>query len=298
MERIRLNVERTFSDLFTTTLHFVRQEAKPLVKAFAVIVLPVIVLMVIGVSRFLVETFDMAFGMASNTEEEAWGWVVNYGASVIIAMFLGFWLQLFTLSYLRVYGERGAGEGASGIGTGEVFAMMRRKFWPMVGWGLLYGIIVMAGLMFCIVPGVWLGVALGFGGYFVVMRDEGVAEAFSRSWELVKGHWWMSFGYVVVWALLLSVAGWVFGIPNLVVMVVAGATGMAPNMWLVVAASLVSYAGQYAMYPAMGAGVGLLFTSLLESREHTGLQERIAAMGTEGNGDEGLGAFPGGNQGA
>lgn len=287
MERIRLNVERTFSDLFTTTLHFVRQEAKPLARAFAVIVLPVIVLMVVALSRFLNGVFDAAFAAVPYTEDLAWGWLSHYGMMITVAGFLGFWLQLFLLSYLRVYRERGVGEGASGIGTGEVFAMMRRKFWPVVGWSLLYGIVVMAGFMFCVVPGIWLGVALGFGGYFVVMRDEGVSGAFSRSWELVKGHWWMSFGYVVVWTLLVSVAGWIFGIPNMLVMILAGVAGTAPNVWLLGVATLVAYVGKYAMYPIVGVGVGLLFTSLLESREHTGLRERIAAMGTEGNGDEG-----------
>ena len=267
MERIRLNVEREFVDLFAATFRFVQQEVKPFLRAFAAIVLPVLVLMAI-----VMQVFIMLMVGDGKTDIEALSSLVmiRFLVKAILMAFLGFWIQLFVLSYLRVYRERGEGGGASGIGVGEVFGVMRRRFWPFLAWGVVYGLMTVVGFACLIVPGVWLGVALWFGGYFVVMEDDDVRGVFARSWALVKGHWWMSFGYGVVWWVICWVVMMVFGLPYGLLSML-GLTIGAWAVWLLMFVGLlIVTVGQYIAYPVMALGGGFLFTSLQEARKREG----------------------------
>lgn len=54
---------------------------------------------------------------------------------------------------------------------------------------LLVGIIVVAGLVFLIVPGIYLAVRLGFSSFRIIDDPEtGVIEALKYSWNVTRGH--------------------------------------------------------------------------------------------------------------
>jgi len=55
---------------------------------------------------------------------------------------------------------------------------------------LLYGAIVVVGLIFLLVPGVAAFVWLGLAGPVVEIEGGNVRQAFRRSWELVRGSFW------------------------------------------------------------------------------------------------------------
>lgn len=46
-------------------------------------------------------------------------------------------------------------------------------------------------------------------GVLVVIRNTGAWEGIKRSWMLVKGHWWYTFGLMVVLMVILGVCSWV-----------------------------------------------------------------------------------------
>ena len=52
--------------------------------------------------------------------------------------------------------------------------------------GILVGLLVGIGLIFCIIPGLFAAVALQFTQYRVIDRDESAFDALGGSWELVK----------------------------------------------------------------------------------------------------------------
>ena len=57
---------------------------------------------------------------------------------------------------------------------------------------MVYGLIVGFGVCLCILPGIWLGIRLW---YAPLLASQGASftEAFSRSWEMTKGHFWQLF---------------------------------------------------------------------------------------------------------
>lgn len=55
---------------------------------------------------------------------------------------------------------------------------------------LIYGAIVMLGLVFLIIPGIVLGIGLMFSKYYIAENRLGFADAFKSSWEITKGNRW------------------------------------------------------------------------------------------------------------
>ena len=55
------------------------------------------------------------------------------------------------------------------------------------------GIVVGLGTVLCIIPGIFLGVRLVFAPIIAATEDVTFAQAFSRSWDMTKGHFWSLF---------------------------------------------------------------------------------------------------------
>ena len=104
MEKINLSVQRSFSDLITVTINFMKQEFVPFIRAFAVIGFPMILLMLFFMKDLLMGVFDMSL------HPEAYYDVNNFGDTMLRTLFTSLfgvlmmlWVQLFAISYLRVY---------------------------------------------------------------------------------------------------------------------------------------------------------------------------------------------------
>ena len=54
----------------------------------------------------------------------------------------------------------------------------------------VYGIIVSLGCLACILPGIWIAIRLWYAPVLAATQNVTFGEAFSRSWEMTKGHFW------------------------------------------------------------------------------------------------------------
>lgn len=68
-----------------------------------------------------------------------------------------------------------------------------RPFWNFVGTGILAGIIMVAGLIFFIVPGIILAIMFSFATYFVLDKGLSPLEALKESRRITAGHKWQLF---------------------------------------------------------------------------------------------------------
>ena len=288
MERINLCVARSLSEIITATFNWLKQEIKPFLRAFAVLALPVIVVFVLLLKDFLMEYLYVADNMELMDTQATMMMLQRSMLTGLFGLLMGMWIQLFAVAYMRVYQEHYRAGIFEAVTVKEVFDVMRRKFWVFVGWSILFGVIVAAGLMFCMLPGIWFGISLMFGGYYVMMRDMKSGDALSASWRLVKGAWWLSFGNVVVLSLITSVVSYVFGLPYLIVTMGSAIGGGEPNVYAAVFTLLISYLGQYLLANVMVVGIGMLFFSLIEDKEHLSMLDRIEEMGGGATGNEGM----------
>ncbi len=58
---------------------------------------------------------------------------------------------------------------------------------------LVCALIVACGTLLCILPGIWLGVRLWYAPLLAATQGATFSEAFTKSWEMTRGHFWELF---------------------------------------------------------------------------------------------------------
>ena len=102
--------------------------------------------------------------------------------SFVISIFVG-------IAYIRIGLRFVAGETAE---FSDLWASYPLFFKYLVG-SILYGLIVLAGLILLIIPGIIWGIKYQFFGYFIVDKEMPPVEAIRRSGEITKGSKWNLF---------------------------------------------------------------------------------------------------------
>lgn len=102
----------------------------------------------------------------------------------------------------------------------EAWSRVRPQAWRLIGLALLSTLIVFPLLMLCLVPGIWVGVGLSLASAALVLERCGVGEALGRSWTLVKGAWWRTFGALllmfIIYFVISAAVSIPFSVPELV----------------------------------------------------------------------------------
>jgi hypothetical protein len=87
-----------------------------------------------------------------------------------------------------------------------------RRFGSVFWISLLVGIIVAIGFILLIVPGIIFLTMLAVAIPALIVENRRGTDALSRSWNLVKGHFWHVLGTIVVAAIITGVIGSIFGL--------------------------------------------------------------------------------------
>ena len=121
-------------------------------------------------------------------------------AAFALAIVATYWYQGMVVEAARdiLDGRRDHSVGSLFSAAGPVVA-------TLIGAGILAGIGIAIGLIFLIVPGLFLITIWAVIVPVIVLERAGVFESFGRSRQLVKGHGWQVFGVIV----LLFIAGFV-----------------------------------------------------------------------------------------
>jgi hypothetical protein len=86
-------------------------------------------------------------------------------------------------------------EAYESLGTGTVLRL--------VGVSFLGALLVLVGVIFFIIPGIYIGVRFVVAAQATVLERQSVTDSLRRSWNLVEGNWWRVFGIVLVVAILV-----------------------------------------------------------------------------------------------
>ncbi|MDE5612782.1 MAG: hypothetical protein K2I90_12295 [Odoribacter sp.] len=280
---INLSEKRNFSDELTVTFQFIKQEFKSLMTALAVIVLPLVFV------ELFMQSFLLKGILAGNVFASDMGWMtllVNYVLS--ISAFL--WLQLFMLSYLRLYSEKYPTQERVNISWHEVLKLMRRYLGRFLVLDIVYFFMSFVGFVCLLVPGIYLSVLFLFAPYFLVVQDKNLSasfSAFSASSDLCRGQWWGTFGYVILCSLVFSTLGYVFSFPYIGVYVGSFFTGEVPGLFEMTLAGAIAKLGNYLVSGGLVLAIGIRFFSRREGKEHSVLLNKIEQIGMEEQAESG-----------
>jgi hypothetical protein len=193
-------------------------------------------------------------------------------------MFLRSFVRLLLLSLLNlvIFGLIG-GVGASIIGILAAISMSVIIKTIVI----FFAVIALIAAMFY----VWVPLALTH----IVLYNErnGVRNAISRSFSLVKGNWWLSFGVIFVLGLVVSVLSSFFSIPAFMSGLFKGITAASGESTVDVTSvsfvltTVISSLGQYFIYPLIFVGVAIHYFNLRERFDNNDLLRRVEQMNEE-----------------
>jgi hypothetical protein len=167
-----------------------------------------VVLVVVAPIQLITSVVQVSAATDDNlNSRDAW----LYGTGIVVAFILGFAAgTLATGACFKAVADAYLGEQPDWR-TSLAFAL--RRVHSLIWVTVLVGVIAAVGLVFCIVPGIWLYIS--FAVAVPVLLTEGVKgrSALGRSRQLVKGRWWPTFGIVLLGTILaVIVSGVITGI--------------------------------------------------------------------------------------
>ena len=138
---------------------------------------------------------------------DVWTFVAAGLVTVVIAFFAS---QFATGACFRAVAETYLGRSTS---WRESLAFAARRFRSIIWIVLLGGLLTIVGAIFCIIPGIYLGVAFAVALPVLMSEGQRGSKALGRSRELIRGRWWKTALTLLVAGLLASIlSGLVTGV--------------------------------------------------------------------------------------
>ncbi|RFP65480.1 hypothetical protein D0N36_08315 [Hymenobacter lapidiphilus] len=309
---------RDFSQKMEATFDFIRAHATPLVRVLVVLVLPLALLTGIGTS--LLQGQMLTF-LASVVRHKNMGTQAPYSNNIMPEFFTSptLWLTmlsgmlLFAVVHLTVFGyvilqaERTTDEP---ITAGEVWQVVKSRFLGMigslVGLGLLFvaGLLLMGGFIagfgmllqsvssaLSLLPVFFFYIAIFYAIaplslFFIVWLREGRGffGSIGRSFRLVWGKWWSTFGLLVVITLIMYLILLLsMGLLSVVGLPIGGLVSVEPDasstrVLLIVYSALQSLV-TLVYYPFILVAISFQYFNLVERLDGTGTRLMVEAIG-------------------
>ncbi len=278
-QKIQLKKIRDLSDNLSDSFQFIRQEFKPLVKSFLIISGVFLIANSILTGLFQKDTFGFLEALDKGGVYDNPRFIDSFFTPTYFLV-IGFsYLSLLAMrvalaSYMKLYHA-----STSSPAIEEVWKCFIR-FFPKV---LLYSIpeflLIIIGLIFCLLPGIYLLVVLTPFQFILVFEGTNFNETFKRCYAIIKNNFWISLGIYLIAYIIYSFAS---GIIGLVVSILAGVvsylTTKEMSTTFSVSISILNFIG-YAFYLVFLVAAFLNYTSIAESNDASGFTERLSHLG-------------------
>jgi hypothetical protein len=304
---------RDFSRKMSATFEYVKQNFKSLGKSILYIAGPPVLVASMLMGSFFGEFFNATIGVGK-------GGNINAFQEYFISP--SFWLELLLMmiffvvsgvatistinNYLLLYEQKQTNK----IEVHEVWEKVRSTFGMYLGTMLLFGLLAIIVYVVMIVPVVLLaavspfliffGVIILFCGifYFIIgsslifiirtYENIGFFNAITRSFKLIQGKWWSTFGLLMVLYLLVMTVSYVFIVPWYIITMVSAfhnvnaETFQEPSSsWQIMTMIFFTlyYLAQMVLYALPNVGIAFQYFNLVERKEARGLMNQIETLG-------------------
>ena len=270
---------RDFGEKINATFTFVTEQVRGLGLSLLYIVGPLA--LVGGIITGLGQAELMGDAASVNTSEKLLSF---YGSMFSGSRLIGFVFQLLayvltslvTFSYIRIYREQ---QAAGKIEVGAVWAEVQRYIGSGVMLSIASTFIIGFAFVLLVLPGVYVGVALTLAPAILVFERQDVGQAISRSFKLISGNWWSTFGLFLVMGLIISVLGMVFTVPAGIIGALFGAGVLKDVSVLTAILTAIASVGGALLQGLMATATAFQYFSLVEEKEGTGLSNQIDSIG-------------------
>jgi hypothetical protein len=192
----------SLGEILDVSIKICARNWRTLLKAVLVVLVPVMIVSSILTADYTVSSLDFSAN-ADQTPEEALEELNQYLGGFAIGTLLQLLAVLLaSAACFRAIAQAYLGDTPDWRASLS-YAWHRAPSLLLIT--LLYGLGVLLGMLLLIVPGIWLYLAWAFAVPVLLVEGLRGRKALGRSFELVKGRWWRTFGVIVVGFLLASI---------------------------------------------------------------------------------------------
>ena len=162
--------------------------------------------------------FGLALASLSSVMQQTNGQLTDFSflTPLLAGLAAGLLINLLFLPFSLGAVTYAACESALGrpVTAGGVLSGVLRRYFPLLGYWLLFVVMLYLSLALCILPvALWAWVFVGWVVVTPAMFVENISlgAAFSRSWWLVQGRWWRTFLVLLLIGIIWYVAGIALG---------------------------------------------------------------------------------------
>lgn len=289
-EFIQFKKQRDLGAILTDTFKFIRLNFKPLFGLIFRLAGPALVVMVLS---FVYYNQTVLGGMTGNWVEEGPGFsmvgmIVAIGLLLISA--IAFYALLYStiLYYIKSYIAH-KGE----VDKNEVIEGVKKSFWNLIALSFLVGLMTGIGMVFCFIPGIYLGTVLVTTYAIHIFDKKDVTDSISYSFNLIKGEWWITFATLLVMFIIYYIVVIIGQIPQYIYFFVKGFTVAeqlslsGTNMidWGYLVLSSFGMVVQYLMQSLIVITTCFIYFNLNEKKNFSGTLETIETLGEREDGD-------------
>ncbi len=276
---------RDFGEKMGITIDFLRENFKKLFLSLLLIGGPFAILLTLLFADMFNNMFD--FSQLSDPDNMG-GFFAKLGLDYVMMMVLS-WLAMMMIVSLTytIFKRYNTGDLMEKT-TGELFSEAVGKIAGLMLLSFIIFIVVVAGMFLFVIPGIYLMVALSLAyPIYMFEEDSTVGSAFSKSFSIISGKWWSTFGILFVGSIMASVAQIPFSIPFLLIYFMelfsiieevpndpSAITGMFTSGYMTIAMA-VSNVGGYIAYAIPLVALGFQYSNLIERKEGKGLLTEI-----------------------
>ncbi len=297
-QKIEFQKYRDFGQIINASFEFIKQNFGSLLKSLIFIVGPFLLVTGILLGFYQKSIFSI-YNMTSLSEM---GIVF---VLLIISVFLTVQMLLVTsYSFILIYLEKSE---FFVIQIEEVWEGVKKNFLKVLGITfflillsivaiIVFGVLVIISInatsnpflvfllfLLWMIPFGYLMVKLTLIYMISLYEKSGVIQSMQRSFYLTKNKWWFTFGLVFVLGLIEAFMGFVFQIPQYIVMFATmfnsmDGTGVDGVTEIIIIVTSVISAFQYLLYFISIIALAFYYFSLVEQKEAKGLLEKIESI--------------------
>jgi hypothetical protein len=284
-EKIEFKQIREFGDLIGDTMVFIKQNFKPLLKAFFTFCGIFILGSMVSSILTQLQMVDLFEEMRGGNVEGIYGnspfnifynFGVNYVLLIIFVVLNYTAMYVTVLSYISIYIQKGNVAPT----LPEIWTYFKFYFWRILGSGVLMTMFLGLCFMCCIVPFIYVFPAASLFYVVMIMENANFSHSFERPYKLLKGEWWITAAtFLIIWVITYAC--------SLIVQIPAGIVSLATTFThleqplnrssAIITAVCQHIANVFMIIPIIGAT--FIYFNLVERKESIGLLSRMEGLG-------------------
>ena len=271
--------QRDFGQKINASFDFAIKNLGPLAKSIMFIAGPPALLS--GIAQGMYQSRLLTAGIQKNSMESLYQYLTpEYFLVVLLSSVTYFLCYAAVSSFMVLYEERGLG---SKITPGDVWQKIVENISVSVISSVLVLLAILIGLVFFIIPGIYLAVCFQLYLMVVIREKSSATDSLSRSRKLVDGKWWSTFGLVMIMSIIAGIISIVFQFPVLLATIfttLGVGNGIAGSPVVLIIASIISIVGSNFVNGLVWIAVGFQYYNLVERRDGSGLRSEIESLGS------------------